>query len=67
MCDTLVALAASTARRATLFAKNSDRERNEASDGADADISAEGAAARTLVVHVREDLEAARQVRELLA
>jgi secernin len=30
MCDTLVALAPSTARRATLFAKNSDRERNEA-------------------------------------
>jgi secernin len=30
MCDTLVALAKSTARRATLFAKNSDRERNEA-------------------------------------
>jgi dipeptidase len=30
MCDTLTALAASTARGATLFAKNSDRERNEA-------------------------------------
>jgi secernin len=30
MCDSLVALAASTARGATLFAKNSDRERNEA-------------------------------------
>ena len=30
MCDTLAALAASTARGATLFAKNSDRERNEA-------------------------------------
>lgn len=30
MCDTLVALAPSTARGATLFAKNSDRERNEA-------------------------------------
>ena len=30
MCDTLVALAASTARGAALFAKNSDRERNEA-------------------------------------
>ena len=30
MCDTLVALAGSTARGATLFAKNSDRERNEA-------------------------------------
>ncbi len=30
MCDTLAALAASTARGAALFAKNSDRERNEA-------------------------------------
>ena len=30
MCDTLVALAAETPRLATLFAKNSDRERNEA-------------------------------------
>jgi dipeptidase len=30
MCDTLTALAGATARGATLFAKNSDRERNEA-------------------------------------
>jgi secernin len=30
MCDTLVALAAATQRGAALFAKNSDRERNEA-------------------------------------
>ncbi|HEY3949889.1 C69 family dipeptidase [Phenylobacterium sp.] len=30
MCDTLTALRGSTARGATLFAKNSDRERNEA-------------------------------------
>jgi dipeptidase len=30
MCDTLVALPSATAGRATLFAKNSDRERNEA-------------------------------------
>ena len=30
MCDTLVALAAATSAGATLFAKNSDRERNEA-------------------------------------
>ena len=30
MCDTMVALPDATARRATLFAKNSDRERNEA-------------------------------------
>jgi len=30
MCDTLLALAGSTARGNALFAKNSDRERNEA-------------------------------------
>ena len=30
MCDTLVALPVSTARGGLLFAKNSDRERNEA-------------------------------------
>ena len=30
MCDTLVALRSATAAGATLFAKNSDRERNEA-------------------------------------
>ena len=30
MCDTLVALGPATAAGATLFAKNSDRERNEA-------------------------------------
>ena len=30
MCDTLVALPGATATGATLFAKNSDRERNEA-------------------------------------
>lgn len=30
MCDTLVSLAVSTARGAAIFAKNSDRERNEA-------------------------------------
>ena len=30
MCDTLCALPAATARGAALFAKNSDRERNEA-------------------------------------
>jgi acetate kinase len=33
----------------------------------DADISAEGARARTLVVRAREDLEIARQVRAALA
>jgi acetate kinase len=33
----------------------------------DADISAEGAGARTLVVRAREDLEIARQARAALA
>lgn len=43
-----------------------DRERNLAADG-DADISAEGAAVRALVVAAREELVAARAARELLA
>jgi Acetate kinase len=42
-----------------------DRLRNEAVAG-DADISATGASVRTLVITAREDLEIARQVRELL-
>jgi acetate kinase len=46
-----------------------DTERNRAAvdSEADADISAPGAAARTLVVEAREDLVIARQVRLLLA
>jgi acetate kinase len=45
-----------------------DRDRNGRSDGGeDVDISAESAAARTLVLRAREDLEIARQVRETLA
>lgn len=46
-----------------------DTERNRAvvESEADADISAPGAAARTLVVEAREDLVIARQVRLLLA
>jgi acetate kinase len=43
-----------------------DPERNAAARG-DADISAPAAAARTLVVEAREDLEIARQVRTVLA
>jgi acetate kinase len=42
---------------------------DEAANGSvegDADVSAEGAAVRTLVVPAREDLEIARQVRALL-
>jgi acetate kinase len=42
-----------------------DPVRNGAPDD-DADISADGAAARTLVIPAREDLEIARQVRALL-
>ena len=43
-----------------------DLEANERADG-DADISAAGAAVRTVVVTAREDLEITRQVREVLA
>jgi acetate kinase len=42
-----------------------DRARNKAAAG-DADVGAEGAPARAFVVAAREDLEIARQVRELL-
>lgn len=43
-----------------------DGPRNEAASG-DADISAAGAPVRALVITAREDLELARQVRELLS
>jgi acetate kinase len=43
-----------------------DPERNEATS-TDGDISAEGAAVRTVVVTAREDIEIARQVRGVLA
>jgi hypothetical protein len=43
-----------------------DPERNAAACG-DADIGAEGAAVRTLVVEAREDLEIARQVRAVVS
>ena len=42
-----------------------DRERNRSTTG-DADVTAAGAATRTVVVTAREDLEIRRQVRELL-
>ena len=42
-----------------------DAARNGAADG-DADVSADGAPVRTLVVPAREDVEIARQVRALL-
>jgi acetate kinase len=43
-----------------------DPAANAAAGDADADVSAPGAAARTLVVHAREDLAIAGQVREVL-
>jgi len=43
-----------------------DGERNRGASG-DADVSQDGAAARTLVVLAREDIEIARQTRQLLA
>jgi acetate kinase len=43
-----------------------DAARNQAARD-DGDVSAEAAAVRTVVVRAREDLEIARQVRELLA
>jgi acetate kinase len=43
-----------------------DASRNEAADG-DGDLSAEGARAYVVLVHAREDLEIARQVRRALA
>jgi acetate kinase len=42
-----------------------DRVRNETVNG-DADVTASGAAVRTLVVVAREELEIARQVRRVL-
>jgi acetate kinase len=43
-----------------------DREANNAVDAADAEISAPGAAVRTLVIHAREDLQIAHECRQLL-
>jgi acetate kinase len=44
-----------------------DAERNDSVSEEDADISSEAAEVRVLVVHAREDLEIAREVRGLLA
>jgi acetate kinase len=44
-----------------------DRRANTANDGTDADISAAGAAVRTLVVQAREELVVAQDCRRLLA
>lgn len=43
-----------------------DQEANNATDGADAEISAPGASVRTLVIHAREDLQIAHECRRLL-
>jgi len=43
-----------------------DSAKNSKAGKADADISAERAQARTLVIHAREDVEVAREVRRLL-
>jgi len=42
-----------------------DGEANDAVGDTDADISAPGAPVRTLVVHAREDLQIARECRQL--
>jgi acetate kinase len=44
-----------------------DELKNRDTDGRDADVSAGGAATRVVVVHAREDLEIAREVRTLLS
>ena len=44
-----------------------DAGRNEAQDRSDRDLSAPGARVRAILVHAREDLEIAREVRRLLA
>jgi acetate kinase len=43
-----------------------DHHRNEAAGEADADLSTEAASTRVLLVHAREDLEIAREVRHVL-
>lgn len=43
-----------------------DREANDAVEDTDAELSAPGASVRTLVVHAREDLQIARECRQLL-
>jgi acetate kinase len=43
-----------------------DREANDAVEDTDAEISAPGALVRTVVVHAREDLQIARECRQLL-
>ena len=57
---------AEVARRLAFLGLAVDEARN-AAPGGDADVSADGAAARTLVVHAREDVVIARGARRVLA
>ncbi len=57
---------ADVARRLGYLGTSLDRAANEATEPVDRDISAPGAAVRTVVVEAREDLEIARQARSLL-
>jgi acetate kinase len=53
------------AGRLTHLGVQVDRELNDAAE-TDADVSAAGAVARTLVITAREDLQIAREVRDVL-
>jgi acetate kinase len=57
---------ARTASRLAFLGLAIDGVRNAEADG-DVEITADGAHVRTLVIHAREDLEIARQVRDALA
>ena len=55
-----------TCERLSFLGIGLDPERNDAVASDDADVTAPGATARVLVVHAREDLEIAREVRRLI-
>ena len=55
-----------TVERLRFLGLSLDGERNRGASG-DADVSHDGAAAKTLVVLAREDIEIAHQTRRLLA
>jgi XFP N-terminal domain len=50
---------------ANTYLEGTDADRNQAAS-TDADVSADGATVRTVVVHAREDLEMVRLARPLL-
>ncbi len=60
------AVRAAAAERLGFLGVALDGERNLAATGADEDVSADGAGARTLVIRAREDIEIAGQVRSVL-